>query len=419
MMRLQPRRRLGVEPWQRNLYTIVAAQIVAMLGFNISVPFLPFYIQELGVTDFNKVAFWVGLINSAAPLSMAVASPIWGMVADRYGRKPMLVRSMLGGALMVGLMAVVRSVPQLAILRIVQGTLSGTVAAATTLVATTLPRDRCTFGLGLLQTAIFASNSLGPFVGGIVGSSLGYRAAFVGSGILLSLAGLLVLVLVHEEFVPAPRRKRESGAVGSGLRSIVAQPVLFVMVGLLTMNSFGAQVTNPVLPLYVQTLVIDERAAATATGLIIGATALANALSAVWVGRTADRLGRRRVLMVCLIAGSLVYFPQMLTRSPAQLLALRFVMGLAMGGVIPAANAVIAERAPEGHQGSIYGISASLQALGRALGPMLGTAVVTSVGIACVFPVTGALLGLVAIMVARTTRSLDRPRPAMKGDHSP
>lgn len=412
-------RRLRVEPWQRTLYTIVAAQIVAMVGFNISIPFLPFYIQELGVTEFDQVAFWVGFISASAPVTMALAAPVWGLLADRYGRKPMLVRSMLGAALMLGLMATVRSAPQLAILRIVQGALSGTVAAATTLVATTLPSARTSYGLGLLQTAIFASNSLGPLLGGLVGGAIGYRAAFVVSAVLLLLAGVLVLLLVHEDFTPAPRR-RGGNALALTVRAIGGQPVLIAMLGLLMMNSLSMQVTNPVLPLYVQTMVASARAATAATGAIVGAMALSNALSAVSVGRWASRLGRRRVLLTCLVAGSLLCFPQMLTRHPAQLLVLRFLLGLAMGGVIPAANAVIAERAPAGQQGGIYGVSASLNALGRAVGPAVGTLVVTSLGIAGVFPVTGALLGLVAGMVALATRSLDRqgPPPAVPGDAS-
>ncbi len=406
----KPARRPRCERWQRTLYTVIVAQIIAMLGFNISVPFLPFYIQDLGVTEFKQVAFWVGLINSAAPITMAAAAPVWGLLADRYGRKPMLVRSMLGAGLILSLMATVRNVPQLAVLRIIQGTLSGTVAAATTLVATSLPGERTGYGLGLLQTAIFASNSLGPLVGGLVGGTFGYRAAFIGSGVMLSLAGLLVLFLVHEDFTPAPR-KRDGNALLLTVRAIRGQPILVVMLAMLMLNSLGMQVTNPVMPLYLQTMLPSAQAATTATGVIVGAMAMSNAASALALGRWAGKLGRRRVLLTCLAVGSLVYFPQMLTRHPAQLLVLRFILGLAMGGVIPVGNAVIAEWAPKGHQGGIYGISASLNALGRAIGPAIGTVVVTNLGIAGVFPVSGALLGLVAAMVALTTRSLDRLRP--------
>lgn len=419
--RLRPRlrrlRRFRVEAWQRNFYTILAAEVVAMVGFSISVPFLPFYIQELGVTDLKQVAFWVGLINSVAPISMAVASPIWGTVADRVGRKPMLVRAMLGGGVALALMSAVANVPQLAILRVIQGTLTGTVPAATALVATSVPRERTALALGLLQTVIYVGNTLGPFVGGVLGGALSYRAVFLAAGVLLSLAGVLVLLLVREEFEPPPPRKRASNPLASTARSVVREPMLVTMLGLLMLNSLGIMVTRPLLPLYVQTLVPTAKAASTATGLIVGATALSNAVSAVWVGRWADRLGRRRVLLACLAVAALVHFPQMFTSHPGQLLVLRVILGLALGGVIPVANAVIAERAPEGRQGGIYGISHGLNATGRALGPMLGTLVVTNWQIAGVFPVTGTILGLLAIMTAVRTRDLSArtPAPAERG----
>jgi DHA1 family multidrug resistance protein-like MFS transporter len=392
-------RRLRLERWQRNLYTIVMAETVAILGFSISNPFMPFYIQELGVTGLHEVAFWVGLVNSGAPIAMALSSPIWGMLADRYGRKPMLVRAMLGGAVILGLQSLVNSVHQAAALRIFQGAVTGTVAAATTLVATSVPRERCGFALGLLQTAVFAGSSLGPSLGGIIGGTFGYRAAFAASGCLLFVAGVLVILLVHEEFTRHPRAKQDGSAFLTTMRTIGRDRGLLSMLALLMMNHLAGSVTTPVLPLYVQTLVSDPRAASTATGWILGAAAAANAAGAVWIGRSADRLGRRQVLIGCLAIGALVCFPQALTRHPAQLLALRAVLGFAMGAVAPLANAIIAEHAPEGYQGGIYGISTSLNALGGALGPMLGTLVVTGWSIGGVFPVTGSLLGAAAAFV--------------------
>ena len=399
----RPLRPPRLEPWQRNLYTIVGAQTIGILGFGISIPFLPYYIQELGVTDLDQVAFWVGLINSVAPISLVLASPVWGMLADRFGRKPMLVRAMLAAGLMLTLMSVARSVPQLAALRIIQGTLTGTVPAATTLVASSTPRERAGFALGLLQTAIFTGNSLGPFVGGLVGAYLGYRMAFLAAGLLLASAGVVVLLLVREDF-PATARTRQAGGLGLSVRTITRQPLLLTMLALLMLNNVGNTVTTPVLPLFVQTLVGDLKGASRATGFIMAAAAAANAVGAVGMGRTADRIGRRRALLTCLAVGCLVYFPQMLTRHPAQLLVLRVVTGLAMGAVVPIANALIAERTPRDRQGGVYGISASLNSLGRALGPMLGTVVVTHWWVGGVFPVTGILLGLGALMVALATR---------------
>jgi len=412
--RLRRMRRMRIEPWQRTLYTIICAETIAILGFSISNPFLPFYIQELGVTDLDRLAFWVGLISSAGPIMMALSSPIWGLLADRHGRKSMLVRAMLGGSLTIGLQAVVLNVPQLAALRIAQGALTGTVSAATTLVATSVPRERCGVALGLLQTAIFAGSSLGPSLGGVIGSTLGYKAAFAGSAVLLAIAGLLVLRLVREDFVPS-QRERNGNALAANARAIVGEPILLAMVALLAFNNLGSTIVNPVLPLYVQSLVGSAQEASRATGLILGATAVANAVGAVSAGQLGGRGRRRALLLGCMIVASLASFPQGLTQSPMQLLALRFILGLAMGGVSPVASALIAERSPQGRQGGIYGISTSLNALGQAVGPMLGTLVVTWSGLAGVFPASGVILGIVVGWLLFSTRGLDaRPRVALR-----
>ncbi len=95
--------------WRRNLWVIWFAQFTAILGFSSVVPILPFYVQQLGVTDPNAVKFWSGAIFSAHAITMAVMAPIWGTLADRYGRKPMVERAMSGGAVAIGLMSLART----------------------------------------------------------------------------------------------------------------------------------------------------------------------------------------------------------------------------------------------------------------------------------------------------------------------
>jgi MFS transporter, DHA1 family, multidrug resistance protein len=404
-----PSARLGslhLQRSQRNLYTIVLAQTVGMIGFGIAQPFLPFYLQELGIDSVERVAFWVGLISSMQPICMAVSAPIWGIVADRYGRKPMLVRAMIGGGVVFALAGLATSAEQLAALRIIGGIFTGTVAASTTLVAVTTPREQAGYGLGLLQTAIFSGNFLGPLIGGIIGSTLGYRAAFAISGVLLIVTGVLVGAIVQENFVRPAARQHKGNPLVATLRDLARDRIVFTMILLLMFNNLSVNVTMPVLPLFVQSLIPNADQAAATTGVILGVTALANAVAAVWVGRSADRLGRRRVLIVCLLMGALSYLPQGLTRFPWQLLALRIFTGFSMGGITPATNAVIAESAPKGGEGGVYGVSASLNAFGRAIGPMIGAVVVTSWGVAGVFPVTGALLLVVAMLVLTRTQSM-------------
>jgi MFS transporter, DHA1 family, multidrug resistance protein len=391
------RRRLAA--WERTLYTIVVAETFAILGFNIALPFLPFYIQQLGITDMRQVAFWVGLINSVPQVAMAVTAPFWGLLADRYGRKSMLVRATLAGSVILSLMGVVTTVPQLAGLRIMQGALTGTIAAATTLVATTVPRERCGYALGLLQTGVFVGGWLGPSLGGIIGGTLGYPAAFFASGLSLVVATVLIVFFVSENRIPLAAAGSGGGGLSEAVRAIAHHPVLATMISMLVFNSLANSISGPVLPLFVQSLTSSGQSASTATGMILSATALTNAVGALWIGRAGDRLGGRRVLLLGLLVAALTYFPQALARQPYQVLILRAIMGFAVAAVGPVANAAIARHCPEGRQGGVYGISTSLNAFGGALGPAMGAFIVTNWSVALVFPVTGVLLALMALLV--------------------
>ncbi len=253
MMRML--RRVHLEPWQRNLYIVIAAELATIIGLNMANPFLAYYIQNLGVTDLKQVAFWIGLINSGAPIAMAVFSPFWGFLADRYGRKPMLVRAIMGGSIVLIALGLAQNAHQVAAFRIAQGAVTGTVAAATTLVATTVPRERCAFSLGLLQTAVFVGNSVGPAMGGIIGATLGYRVAFLGSGLLLLVTGILVTTQIHERFVPIPVQKKNGNTLVESLQAIASEPTLLAMITMLVLINLSGSVAGPVLPLFVQTLV--------------------------------------------------------------------------------------------------------------------------------------------------------------------
>jgi DHA1 family multidrug resistance protein-like MFS transporter len=404
--------------WKRNLYVIWAAELVAIAGFSVAAPFLPYYVQELGVTDPGQVEMWSALLFTGQAITMAIFAPIWGSLADRYGRKLMVVRAMFGAAVLLGAMGFVRNVQQLAILRALQGCVTGTVPAATTLVASSVPRRRSGYALGLLQMAIYSGASVGPLLGGLVADAFGYRAAFWVTATLLFVAGLCVLFLVEERFEPS-RRKEGSSAEGSGsaegfrqgLALVLRSHALLIMFATRVVMNFGLRIMEPMLPLFVQSLMPGLERVASVTGLITGARAATGALGAIVMGRIGDRIGHRRVLVACALGAAVLYAPQFLVVTPTQLLILQAMAGVATGGIMASVSATLAQLAPEGRQGVVYGLDSSANSVARAIAPMAGAAIAAGLGIRYIFLCAAGVFTFAAFGVAGLLVRTKESRP--------
>jgi DHA1 family multidrug resistance protein-like MFS transporter len=386
-----------VETWKRNLYVIWIAELVAIAGFAVIFPFLPYFVQELGITEIHQVELWSGALFATQALTMAIFAPIWGSVADRYGRKLMVQRAMFGGAVVLAAMGFVENVWQLAILRAIQGMLTGTVPAATTLVASSTPRERSGYALGLLQMAVWTGASIGPLLGGLVADTWGYRAAFWVTGSFLFLAGLTVWRFVEEDFEPPSRdEKGPNGGFWDGLKLVIHDRGLVSLFSIRFLVRTAVRLMGPVLPLFIQSLVPPTARVASITGLISGVRAATGAIGAVTLGRASDRLGYRRVLLTCAVGTAILYVPQFFVSNPWQLLVLQGAVGLVMSGVLASISALLANLAPEGRQGAVYGVDSSVVSMANALGPMLGASVAATVGLRASFLLTAGILTLAA-----------------------
>jgi DHA1 family multidrug resistance protein-like MFS transporter len=399
--------------WQRNLYVIWVAELVAIAGFSVTLPFMPYYVQELGVTDLAQVEMWSALLVTGQAITMAIFAPLWGSLADRYGRKLMVERAMFGGAMLLSAMGFVRNVHQLAILRTLQGCVTGTVPAAITLVASTVPRRRSGYALGLLQMAIYSGASVGPLLGGLVADAFGYRAAFWVTAALLFAAGLSVFFLVEEQFKPS-RHGQDSpaGGVGSksargfwqGMALVLRSRALLVLLGTRVVMRFGSGIMGPMLPLFVQSLMSDGERVASVTGLTTGVGAATAALGAVALGRVGDRIGHRRVLVACALGAAALYAPQFFVATPTELLILQGAAGIAMGGILASVSATLANLAPEGRQGVVYGLDTSAVSMANAVAPMVGAAIAAGLGLRFIFICTTGIFALAALGMAVSTK---------------
>lgn len=358
--------------WKRTFIAAFVAQIISTMGFSLAFPFLPFFLADLGIAERADRAWWAGLLQGLSGITLAISAPIWGVLADRYGRKSMVVRSMLGGATVLFATSLARSVSDLVVLRLLQGTLTGTVSASITLVAGVVPERRSGFALGMMQAAVMFGNCIGPLVGGFVAGAWGYRGAFrIGAAILL-VGGVLVLCLCQEDF--QRHALPQTGAARPGLAVWLASAGFLTAVIVLVSVRLSNSIAGPILPLVVQDILgpLRDVAKDRTTGLVIGIASLSGACGAGLLGHFGDRWGHRRVLIA---TSALAAAASVLTAGvhtlPA-LYAVRIVFGFAVAGMMPAANAFIRRAAPSHSIGKAFGLAGSIGMLGLAAGPFLG-----------------------------------------------
>jgi DHA1 family multidrug resistance protein-like MFS transporter len=399
-MRISSLRQALSTPWQRTLYIMFFAQLMTSVGFSSIFPFLPLYVKELGSTTGVSIEVWVGLAYSSQAFTMMLASPIWGMVADRHGRKLMVERAMFGGAVILLIMSFAQSAEQLVLLRTVQGLITGVVGAANALVASVAPRERCGYAMGLLQVGMGTGVALGPMVGGAVADAFGYSAAFYVTSGMLFLAGVTVLLGVHEDFIPAVDKGEKRGKFIVKWRQILSMPGVFITYSMNFSSQLGRMMIVPIIPLFVELLLSDTAKLNTFTGLVIGISSATMTLSAVYLGRLGDRIGHRRILILSLILTGLLYLPQSLAIEGWQLLALYALVGVGMGGIIPAVGALLANFTPHGEEGAVYGLDNSIRAGARSLAPMLGSGVTLWFGLRGAYLVAGLIFLGAALLAA-------------------
>jgi DHA1 family multidrug resistance protein-like MFS transporter len=378
------------------------AEFMAIFGFSFAFPFLSIFIsQDLGVAQGRDLDLWTAAAGSASGLAMAFASPIWGVLGDRLGRKPMLIRSMVGGALTVGLIFFVQTPLQLVILRFAQGATSGTVAAATALVAVETPRHRVGWALGVVTSAVALGGAIGPVVGGIAGATLGLRWVFLGGGILLLISTIPVFLVVRES--PLRRRDRSGPSTLAVLRqrpgALRTLAVLIGAQGLVTVVTTASQQL-----VVLKLLEMLAGRAAALTGIAFGAAGVANSVSAIGYTQITRRIGYVRTItlaamLLAATVGLLVVAP-----TAAVVVVAVGMTGLLNGTIVPATASMIGLEAPLEVQSTVFGFNASSIAFGFFLGPLIGGGVAASAGVSGAFAVAAGLAVALAFLLAIGTR---------------
>jgi MFS transporter, DHA1 family, multidrug resistance protein len=390
----------GSPAWKVTLATMLAVQSLMSLSFTFLTPIMPLYLPELGVeTDFH-LYLWAGALGSTASFVAAFASPLWGRMADRYGRKLMVLRSAFAISLCTVLMGVVVDVWQLLGARMLMGVFAGFSAASVVLIASQVPAGKLASSLGLMSTAQLVGSLMGPVLGGVLADVTGsYRIPFFVAASLSMTAFVLAWWLVPESF-SAPKAGGKQRSILASMRLMLSNGAMAALVLVLLLTQFATQSVQPVVTLYVQDMVGDRPDLATLAGVAMSVTGLAGIFAVPLLSRAADRLGEKRVVMIALAGAALMTAPQAFTHSYGVFVAERFGLGLFIGSIVPITNALIGRLTAPEERGFTYGMTSSAYFLGNSLGPISGGTVAAFVGLPWVFVLTTALLLLGLVWVA-------------------
>jgi len=378
--------------WQRTLWTMVGVQFVMSIAFSSLSPIMPLLLPQLGVASREAVDVWAGVLASVTSFVAIFTAPIWGGLADRYGRKLMVLRSTLGIAMFTALMGLALSPWHMLALRAGMGGLAGFNSAATVLVATQVPEQRLGYSLGWLGTGQLVGSLIGPLIGGVVADLTGsYRMPFFFAGAISLVAFLGTLWFVPERFVP-PAGGRQKHSFLAGISLLIRTAGLVPLIVVMLMAQFATQAVQPVVTLFVQEMLGSRPDLATLGGLAFSVTGIAGVLAVPFLGKKSDVIGYRVVLLISLFGAALFTLPQAFPLGYWAFVVERFGLGLFVGGILPAANALIGRLTTSASRGFVFGMVSSAYFVGNTLGPLTGGVIAATVGIRFVFAVTAALL---------------------------
>ncbi|WP_187506193.1 multidrug efflux MFS transporter [Pantoea agglomerans] len=403
-----------IEPWKINLISVWFGCFFTGLAISQIIPFLPLYLEQLGVTGGESLSLWSGLTFSITFVVSAAVAPLWGSLADRKGRKLMLLRAAFGMGVVILLQAFVTEAWQLLLLRALMGLTSGYIPNAMALVAAQVPRERSGWALSCVSTGQIGGVILGPMLGGLLADWVGLRTVFIVTAALLMVSFLVTLFLIKETgYTPVSKKEKLSGReVFRSLDNPKLMLCLFFTTMVIQMCNGSV---NPILTLFVRELAPTAENIAFLSGVIAALPGVSALLAAPRLGRLGDRIGTQRILLATMVISLLLFIAMSFVTSTTQLGVLRFLLGFADGAMMPAVQTLLVRHSRDNITGRIFGYNQSFMYLGNVAGPLLGAAVSAVAGFRWVFFATAVVVLINVLFLKRFYRRPKTDLPASAG----
>ncbi|CUS26551.1 Multidrug resistance protein MdtG [Paucilactobacillus oligofermentans DSM 15707 = LMG 22743] len=359
--------------WKKNTYALWVGNFATGAGASMSLPFLPLFISTMG--DFSKweLSLYSGIAFSITFLSQAIVSPLWGKLADRTGRKPMLLRAAIGMTITATLTGLSPNVWILILLRLIQGAFSGYINNAYALVASEVPTKQSGKTMGLLTTGSVGGQLIGPVFGGVIADAFGYRIPFYIFGCLMLMATVITIVGVKEKFTPID--KNSQLAKQSAFAGVKNVHVVWAMIISSMLIQAATNSINPIISLFVKELLTTHSNLALTSGIIAALPGIATLIAAPRFGSLGDHIGPQKVLIAGLLLSGVVFLPTFFVSTVFMLGVFRFMIGIADAALLPVTQTVMSVNTPQESISRIFSYNQSFQAIGSVLGPMLASMV--------------------------------------------
>ena len=381
------------------MYAVTAASFMGYTGFTLSMPFLPLYIRQLGVTDVGEISIWTGVSLAITPALTALLAPAWGRLGDRYGRKLMVERSLVSFALIMAAMASVTRAWHVLALRAVQGLFAGYGSLSVAMAAESAPRDRMPNAIGLVQTAQRLGPGVGPVVGGILAGLVGLRRAFLVTAVFYAVA-LVVVFLMYDDHAIHDTSPEDAERGRVTFRSVLAFQNFILMMVVIFALQFVDRSYGPVLPLYVEQIGVAHARVAIVAGVLFSIMACTGALGHHICGRLLQRFTPRVVIAGASAAAAAGCALLGATGNLWVMSIASALLGIGIGAAMTAAYSAAGSVIPAGAHGTGFGVLTSASLVGMASSPFIA-GFLGGTSLRVVFFVNVALMAIVAAVVRR------------------
>jgi len=404
--------------WKVNLYTLWVTQALVNMGMGLVIPFIPYYLEEMAVMSTAQLNFYTGLSSTLPAAAQAIASPFWGSLSDRYGRKLMLVRAMICAVLALFFMGLANTVIVFLVLRVFQGIFTGTIPSAMALVSAHTPEEKMSYALGFMTSSNFLGYAIGPVVGSVVCELLGYEACFYFGAAVIALGTVFVFVLVKEDsstygaaLIEARRAAKSANAENGGKSKVGLWTANFVMtlIALLIIR-IGRSIFSPFIALFVRDMIGGMDGATRYTGFVNMATCVATAVSSVTLTRLGDRYDKFKLASILSVVTLVIAAFLPFSHTIWLFIGVYALYYFVIGAIEPVLTSGLSEEADPGQRGALFGITASVNSVGMMISPMIGASVSTAFSLRAI-PVVVPLFALAQVIFLIVEGTIKKKKP--------